>query len=222
MHELKTPLTAIKGAVEILEQGAGEKADARRKFLGNIRHQTARMIRLVGELRELTRLDTELLRGQKTRVDYAEFVETALERLEPTFDTVHAPCRLDVPEREETIDAMIVPGRIEQVISNILDNAFRYTEPSGEVTVTVRRGEDGTVVTAVRDTGCGITATNIDRVFDRFFTTEPKGQRREYGSGLGLAIARRIVENHGGTIRVESAPGRGACFFFSLPAAFHT
>jgi two-component system sensor histidine kinase ChvG len=215
-HELRTPLTAIQGAVELLEQGAGEQPDQRARFLRNIRVQAARLARLVGELRELTRLDTGLLRGQKTDVEYGAFVREVLDRLDETFDEPHAARTLETPP--ESLPLRIVPERIEQALSNLIENAYRYTPPEGRVTVRVERKDRHTVLTSVRDTGVGIAAANLPRVFDRFFTTEPKDRPREYGSGLGLAIAKTIVENHGGCIWVESIEGQGACFTFSLPA----
>ena len=103
-------------------------------------------------------------------------------------------------------------------MGNLLDNAARYTPASGCIEVRVEAGPDDTVVTSVRDTGCGIAPSNLGKVFDRFFTTEPKDKPKDYGSGLGLAIAKSIVENHQGRIWVESTPGQGTTFFFSLPA----
>ena len=213
-HELRTPLTAIGGAAELLEQGAAEDPAARRKFIANIRHDAERMTRLVGELRELTRVDTESLRGQKEETAYAAFVREAVARLAPTFPEPHAKLTVDVPEKNLVLN--IVPGRIEQVLANLLENAFRYTPPEGKVTVRVETA-DGKTVTSVCDTGCGIPASHLDRVFDRFFTTESRHQPRDYGSGLGLAIAHRIVANHSGRLWVTSEQGHGATFSFELP-----
>jgi two-component system sensor histidine kinase ChvG len=216
IHELRAPLTAIQGAVELLEQGAADNPAARAKFLGNIRHQTERMVRLVGELRELTRLDSELMSSRKEVVSYVPFLRETLERLEQTFEPPRATCRFDPPE--DDIRAAIVPGKIEQVLVNLLENAFRYTPADGSVTVEVRC-VGGTVETAVRDSGSGIAPANLGRVFDRFFTTERRDRAAEHGSGLGLWIARRIVESHGGAIRAENAQGGGALLTFSLPLA---
>jgi two-component system sensor histidine kinase ChvG len=217
IHELRTPLTAIKGAAEILEQGAGDKPDARRKFVGNIRHEADRMIRFIGDLRELTRLDSEMLHGRKREVDYGAFLREATERLMTAFGEPHAAFRLEAPEAG--LAARIVPERIEQVLANLLENAFRYTPPDGRVTVCASRGPDRAVVTGVLDTGRGIAPEHLGRVFERFFTTEPADERGESGSGLGLAIAESIVRSHGGRIWVESEPGKGANFFFSLPCS---
>lgn len=215
LHELRTPVTAIRGAVELLESGAADRPEPRRRFLNNIRFEAERLARLVGELGVLTRLDAETLRGQKQRLDYGACVRDILDRLLPTFDQPHAAFALSLPEGE--IPVRIVPGRIEQVLSNLLENAFRYTPADGrvELAVTVAGGR---VSTAVTDSGCGVPAENLERIFERFYTTEPKDVPREYGSGLGLAIARSIVTNHEGRIRAERPAEGGTRIVFELPA----
>ena len=158
-HELKTPITAIKGAAEVLEQGAVEQEAVRGKFLFNIQYEADRLTRMVGELSELTKLDAETLRGQKEKVDYGTCVREILERLMPTFDQEHAAFKVTIPD--ETISVMVVAGRIEQVISNLLENAFRYTPASGEVALTVEREAGGRVRTTVGDTGAGIQGKGV-------------------------------------------------------------
>ena len=216
MHELKMPITAIQGAAELLEQGAFAKEEARVKFLGNIRYEAERLARMAWELGELTKLDTEVPHAPKEKVDFGQCVREIVERFETTVDSPHAALRVTLPAKP--VFARILPGRIEQVIGNLLDNAVRYTPAEGSVEVTVEPGADNTVITTVRDTGCGIAPSNLAKVFDRFFTTEPKDRPKDYGSGLGLAIAKSIVENHQGTIEVESTFGQGATFRFRLPA----
>ena len=214
MHELKAPITAIKGAIEVLEGGAAKNPESREKFLSNISYDTGRMIRLVGELTRLTQLDIDVLSGKKEDVDYCAFIRDLTTRIR-TRRGERLPVFKDVIP-DDPITVTILPGRIEQVIDNLLENAFRYTGPEGTVELIVEEEPDGSVITIVRDTGRGIAPSNIDKIFDRFFTTEPRDREKPYGSGLGLAIARSIIENHGGTIRVESKPGSGATFIFTL------
>jgi len=214
MHELKAPLTAIKGAVEVLKEGAVENPESRDKFLSNISYDTERMIRLVGELTRLTQLDIDVLSGKKEKVDYCAFTRDLTARIQTKRGGCLPEFRAFIPDT--SVDITILPDRIEQVIGNLLENAFRYTGSEGLVELIVEEGPAGSVITTVRDTGCGITPSNIDKIFDRFFTTEPRDHEKPYGSGLGLAIARSIIENHGGTIRVESNPDRGALFTFTL------
>lgn len=216
LHELRAPITAIKGAAELLEQGAADKPDAREKFLGNIRYQADRLMRLVGELTELTRLDAESLRGAGQHLDYGATLAAIVERLQPGLE--HRADRFVFQAPKEPIPVRAIPARLEQVIANVLENADRYTPEDGRITLHVRQ-QGGEVVTTVRDTGPGIAPANLDKVFERFFTTEPKDRYRGYGSGLGLAIARSIVEQHQGRMWVESLPGQGAAFHFTLPVA---
>lgn len=221
LHELKTPMTAIRGAAELLE-GLDQKPDeerepadvaARKRFLGIVGYQASRLMQLVGELRELTRVDVELSRAARENVDYGQFVKGAIGRLAGTFPEPHASLSVEIPD--EPIPLPIIPGRIEQVLANLLDNAFRYTPDSGCVTVRVEPGDP--VRTTVSDTGCGIAESNLERVFDRFFTTERRQQPQEHGSGLGLAIAASIIRSHQGDIRVTSTVGKGTSFAFELP-----
>jgi len=221
LHELKTPMTAIRGAAEVLgsldeqgEMGVESRETVRRKFLSKIDFQVERLMRLVGELRELTLVDVEMSQAVREDIDYCRFVRDAVVRLEEIFAEPHAELSVELPENELRVS--IVPGRIEQVLANLLDNAFRYTLPSGKVVVRVAKVHKS-VITTVEDSGCGIVESNIERVFDRFFTTERRQQPRDYGSGLGLAIVASIIRSHQGEIRVESEPGRGARFIFDIP-----
>jgi two-component system, OmpR family, sensor histidine kinase ChvG len=217
MHELRAPLTAIKGACEVLDQGAADNPEARRKFLSNIVFETDRMTRMVRQLGKLTELDTEDLRGKKQTVDYVETVRKIVERLVPAVPPGSAHIEVSLPD--DAIAVRIFPDRIQQVIANLVENAVRYTPADGRIELAVEPGPARCVTTTVRDTGCGIAEANIGRLFDRFFTTEPKDRATAYGSGLGLAIARSIVENHQGSIRAESQAGAGAAFIFTLPVA---
>ena len=218
LHELRNPLTGIRGAAELLQQGADAKPAAREKFLANIRHQADRLIRMVGELNELTRVDTGS-DEEHPRVagDVRQALTRILDRAETTFDTADKVRTVrdlgDLP-----ILVRFNEERLEQVLLNLLDNAYRYTPPGGEVRVRLIPRE-GRAVLSVEDTGPGIAPDILPRIFERFYTTEPRDPRREHGSGIGLAIVHAIVAQHGGTVRAESEPGRGARFLVSLPMA---
>ncbi len=214
LHELKAPLTAIRGAAEILQHGAGERPDAREKFLASILHQSDRMTRLVEELNLLTRVDAEASAAPREAVDVCALLRGVAERAELAFEPPRARLVPEVPSEPLVVTAHA--AQLEQVVLNLLDNAFRYTPEAGEVRLAARAAGDRVVV-EVADNGPGIAPSNLPKIFDRFFTTEPKGLRREYGSGLGLAIAKAIVEGQGGVISAASEPGRGAVFTVSLP-----
>jgi two-component system sensor histidine kinase ChvG len=213
VHELKTPLTSIQGAVQLLrDEGAMNDPEARRKFLGNIQVSSDRLLRMVEQLAALSKLDAEELRGRKDRIRYGRFINEMLERL---FPSPPVPISVSVPEEDPVVS--IIPARIEQVLSNLIDNALRYTPSDGQISVTVRTVSSG-VETVVQDTGSGIEPSDLPHVFDQFFTTVPKGHATEHGSGLGLTIAQSIVQNHDGHITVQSRPGQGATFTVFLPA----
>jgi signal transduction histidine kinase len=209
-HQLKTPLTAIKGAVQILKgaDAAGNPA-VRERFLANIDLSADRLLYMVEQLAVLSSLKAEELRGRKSRVDYGAFVRDLVERLYPA---PNVPITLALPDEEITL--AIIPERIEQVLANLLDNALRHTPGSGSITVSVRQ-TTSSVETVVQDNGAGIEPSDLPRVFEQFFTTQT--QQRGHGSGLGLAIAQSIIQNHGGTIHAQSTPGAGSTFTFTLP-----
>jgi two-component system phosphate regulon sensor histidine kinase PhoR len=180
----------------------------------NIKHQNDRLSRLLGEMTTLTRIEAESLRTPREVVNYGELLREIIGFLEPAFDTPHATIQFDLPD--QALRARVSPGRIEQVMANLLENALRYTATEGKVCITIQQ-KAGEIVTRVVDDGCGISASNREKVFQRFFTTEPRGEQKAYGSGLGLAIAKSIIEAHNGCISVESVPGEGTTFTFSLP-----
>lgn len=215
LHELKTPLTAIIGAAEILESREPPPESSRRRFAANIRLDARRMNSLVGELAGLTRLDLETTTTQRETVNYPDFVLGVLSRADAAFERPRAELKTELSEK--TLPVAIVPDRIEQVILNLLENAFRYTPPEGTVTVSVSPLPDRGVLTSVRDTGPGISPANREKIFERFFTTEDRNGSQPYGSGLGLAIARSIVEKHGGQIEATLPPDGGTLFTFTLP-----
>lgn len=211
VHQLKTPLTAIRGAVDIIRDDP-DTQDTRERFLRNIQISADRLLSMINRLGELSRLKTEELRGSKESVDFPAFLSDVVQRNYPSPATPivlepHAPA----------VELVINPERIEQVIANLLDNALRHTPPEGKITIRTHT-EDGFLVTSVADTGSGIEATDLDCIFEQFFTTVPHDQTATGGTGLGLSIARSIIENHGGTIHAASkGPNQGSQFTFTLP-----
>ena len=213
VHELKTPITGIKGAVQMLrDEGALEDPASRDRFLRNIDISSDRLLRMVEQLAALSKLRAEELRGRKEKVPYGAFVKESVSRLFPL-----PPVRIEVACPAPDLDVMLIPERIEQVLANLLENAIRYTAPEGQITVSVQVIPGG-VETTVSDTGSGIEGADLIQIFDHFFTTVPRNHLREFGMGLGLSIAQAIIQNHGGTIRAESEPGKGSAFIFTLPA----
>jgi signal transduction histidine kinase/ActR/RegA family two-component response regulator len=210
-HELRNPLAPALTAVHLLKQ-RGENGREREIIERQIRH----MARLVDDLLDVSRLRRGAIELRREPFDLAEAVSRAVEMTSPIFTDKHHELVVEVPQ------GLIVDGdriRIAQVISNLLSNAAKYTEPHGRIVVDARQ-EYGEVVLECRDNGSGITPELMPRVFDLFVQGERGLDRRQGGLGLGLAVARMLVERHGGTIEVASAgPKQGSTFVVRLPAA---
>jgi two-component system phosphate regulon sensor histidine kinase PhoR len=212
-HELRTPLTSILGSLEMLE---GEvKGDAAR-WVTAIQRNAERMSAIVQDMLLLSRLETRGAEPAPEGVDLARLVEEVTRmfahraeqqgiRLSQAVSPALPPVKAD-------------PFLLEQMLVNLLDNALKYTE-KGEVTVSGAPHEDGQVRIEVADTGIGIPAESLPRIFERFYVVDKSRSRKLGGTGLGLAIVKHIVSSHGGTIEVESAPGRGTRFIVLLPVA---
>jgi signal transduction histidine kinase len=211
-HELKTPIAAIRGHLENLLDGV-ERPDP--ATLEVMLGQAERLGRLIDQLLDLSRLESGEVPLRMEEVSLPSLVDRLFSELEV------APRRAvrltnDVPRDLPSLSGD--PERIHQVLFNLVDNAIRFTPEGGEVSVSARR-ENGAVEIAVTDTGSGIPAEHLPRLFERFYRADPSRSRGDGGTGIGLAIARSVVEAHGGTITAESQPGRGSTFLFDLPVA---
>jgi two-component system sensor histidine kinase ChvG len=211
-HEFKTPLASIRGAAELLADGAADEPAARDRFLGNILADTERLDRLVSRLLELSRVEAHE-GGQAEPLDYEALVASVVER----YAEAGQPVELRYEGGELSIHGH--PDQLAGVLGNLLDNALRFSPAGRPVTVRVAPGRlpDGapSLVTEVVDQGEGISPANLARLWTRFFTTA----RERGGTGLGLSIVKAVVEGHGGEVSVESAPGKGSTFRFTLPAS---
>jgi two-component system phosphate regulon sensor histidine kinase PhoR len=216
-HELRTPLHHIKGfATTLLQTDVEWDAATQRDFLESINREADRLAGLVEKILHLSRLEAEGLPVEKEWYAVNDLVDGALRRRRSlTGDRqVHLRLSPDVP-------ALFVDGReIEVILINLIENAVKYSEPGTLITLGVER-QGNQVVFWVRDQGIGIPAGHLEHIFERFYRVNGEG-RRAPGTGLGLAICKRIVETHGGRIWVESRPGRGSCFYFSLPVAVNS
>ncbi len=227
-HELKTPLTSIQGFAQAFMDGAVQDMEGARRAARAIFDETARMGRLIGDLLTLARLESGQMTLARENVDLREALPLWVKRLQPRAQ--------ELGEKIVTVVDAIPPvvgdaGRLEQVITNLIDNAIKYNRPGGTVTVTAqmetpsalkRRGLAKEPVTqwltiSVADTGEGIPAADLPRLFDRFYRGDKA--RVAGGAGLGLAITQEIVAAHGGRITVESEKGKGSVFTVHLPIA---
>jgi signal transduction histidine kinase len=215
-HEIKTPLSVIRGYVSLLADGIyGSVNDVQKKTLEAVSDQVDRLTRLVHRLLDISRFEAGGGRLELRRINVRDF----LEELTSGFRVLafqngidfHVNVSDDVPVNLEG-DA----DRLNEVLGNILSNAFKFTERGGRIAVNVERAGTGLVVW-VRDSGVGIPADKLPKIFEKFYQVDNSAQPRSVGSGLGLAIAREIVEAHGGTITAESEVGKGTMFRVTLP-----
>ena len=213
-HELKTPITAIRAHLENLLDGV-EQPDPR--TLQVMLTQSERLGRLVDQLLDLSRLESGDMPLDRSSVSLAPLVSQVLSEIHVARVDRGVEVTSDVPE--DLPPAFADRERVHQVLFNLVDNAVRFTPSGGAVTVSAQR-HNGSVEIEVHDTGVGISAEHLPRLFERFYRVDTSRAREdEGGTGIGLAIARSVVEAHGGQIHAESEPGRGSTFTFELPVA---
>lgn len=218
-HELRTPLTSIKGYIDLmLEEGIGDGATATEveEYLGIIKTNADRLMNLINDLLDISRMEAGRVELKRRRVDLHEAVRGVASALRPQIDARNQRLAIDLEPGE--LPMWGDPDRIAQILTNLLSNAYKYTPDGGQITVRVRR-LDGWVQTDVADTGIGLSPEDESRLFERFFRSGNEAARRAGGTGLGLAITKSLVELHGGQIKVTSAPGKGSTFSFTLPIA---
>jgi two-component system, OmpR family, sensor kinase len=214
-HDLRTPLASLHGYLETLLLKEGSLTpEEHRAYLEIANRHSERLGKLVSELFELAKLDSQETRPRIEPFSLSELVQDVVQKFRLSAENKNIRLRAELRGDLPFVSADI--GLIERVLENLIENALRHTPPDGRVTVSLMNGNDRiTVQTA--DTGCGIPSEEIPHIFDRFYRV---GQRRTEGSdgaGLGLAIAKRILELHGSEIRAESGVRGGAVFTFSLP-----
>jgi two-component system, OmpR family, phosphate regulon sensor histidine kinase PhoR len=213
-HELRTPLAALKALVETLLDHALEDPPAARRFLAQMETEVDSLSLMVQELLELSRIESGKVPLQLQAVAPRDLLVKAATRL--ALQIERAGLILEVVCREDLPAVLADPLRIEQVLVNLLHNAIKFTPAEGRLRISAERAESHIVFT-VQDTGQGIPAEALPRIFERFYKADRA--RSGGGSGLGLAIARHLVETHAGRIWVESREGQGSSFFFTLPLA---
>jgi two-component system phosphate regulon sensor histidine kinase PhoR len=212
-HELKTPLTSIKGFVETLIEGALEDKENARHFLQIIQEHTDRLNNLTNDLLDLSYLESKGIQLERQKIELKNLVEKIL-----------GGFRVQIQRRSLNVNNEIPPeisleadrAKIEQVFTNILDNAIKFNRENGRVRI-YSNVLDNKVKVTVEDSGLGIPTKDIPRIFERFYRVDKARSREMGGTGLGLAIVKHIVDLHGGTVGVESTEGLGSKFWFILP-----
>lgn len=212
-HELRTPLASIRAAVETLEDGALEDAEAAPSFLSSIRDEVERMTQMVEELLELSRIESGALPLEARPIDIHDVAQRAVARVEGQSVRKGLQIHVEAPAQPASVNGD--SARLEQALVNLLHNAVKFTDQGGiEVLVAV---EEDQVVVAVNDSGVGVARSDLPHIFERFYKADRA--RSSEGAGLGLAIVKHTVQAHGGSVWAESQLERGSTFSFSLPRA---
>ena len=215
-HELRTPLTAIQGYVELILGGKpGPLTETQREFLGMMQGSTKRLTALISDLLDVSRIEADRIELRDDDLDYAQLVRQAAQMLEGEAAGRGLTLHVELPGGEPPHVRGDANG-IQQVLTNLISNAIKYTPHGGKITLHVQP-QAGFVSTCVADTGVGIPAEDHEKVFEKFYRADNSTTRASGGTGLGLAITRSIVERSGGSIWVESATGEGSRFWFTLP-----
>jgi two-component system phosphate regulon sensor histidine kinase PhoR len=217
-HELRTPLASIQGYTETLLDGALEDPKINVKFLNIIRQNAERLGRLTADLLTLSRIELKTQKFQFASYYVNPLIEDCIDTLRPVAEK--KAIAIDFEPGEGDVEVFCDSESIHQVITNLLDNAIKYTPEGGRIRVAWSRAEEtekGGVEIAVTDTGIGIPEEDLPRLFERFYRVDKARSRELGGTGLGLAIVKHIVRAHGGEVRVESVVNQGTTFLFQLP-----
>ncbi|MDQ1000040.1 two-component system sensor histidine kinase VicK [Neobacillus niacini] len=212
-HELRTPLTTMRSYLEALADGAWKDEEIAPNFLEVTRTETERMIRLVNDLLQLSKLDSTDYRLNKEWVNFVDFYDRIIDRFEMAKDQ-NVSFKRQLPTHAIFVE--IDEDKMTQVLYNIISNALKYSPEGGLVTFSIKEEEDKIIV-SVSDQGVGIPKENISKIFDRFYRVDKARTRKLGGTGLGLAIAKEMVNVHGGMIWAVSEEGKGTEISFSLP-----
>ena len=214
-HELRTPLTSIKGYVEALLDGAKDDPKRCGEFLEVLRKHTDRLNNIVSDLLTLAQIEAGKSAVQYEMIKIPELIDKAVSILKPLADrkrqALIALSGADLPELSGD------PEKLTQVMTNLIDNAIKYTPEKGSISVEAEPVSGG-IELSVSDNGLGIPPKDVSRIFERFYRVDRARSRALGGTGLGLSIVKHIIESHGGTVRVQSEPGKGSRFIIFLPA----
>ncbi len=213
-HDLRTPLFSLMGYLDLLQKGKVADIKVQNEFLSRASDDVNRLLDIVNELLDISRLETSGLVLNKKRADLGpvitKVVSSFVEQAKARHITLSSPSEVPIMLAELDLP------RVRRVLTNLVENALKFSDPGGQVIVTGEK-KDGKIVIQVADNGCGISAEDCPKVFDKFYQANDKHKRNNAGRGLGLYISKQIIDAHGGTINVESQLGFGSKFTFTLP-----
>jgi signal transduction histidine kinase/DNA-binding response OmpR family regulator len=213
-HEFRTPLTLILGPLRDMAEGrSGALPDAVRRNIDMMTRNAQRLLRLVNQVLDLARLESGALTLDEAARDLVELARSVTRSFAPLAE--RRRIALAFHPDAETLFVRIDTEQMEKVLLNLLSNAFKFTEPGGRVTVTLRE-ESGSAVLEVRDTGIGIAPEQLPHIFERFYQADSSATRRHEGTGIGLSLVHELIELHGGEITASSRPGEGSLFMVRL------
>lgn len=214
-HELRSPLSAIENAVGILKCHAGQELQVQQRLHALIERQVRHIIRLTADLMDVSSISRGQLCLQRERIDLRVVLQQAIETMDSELQPLGHRLLITLPDAPVWLQAD--PTRLQQVFDNLLANAFKYTDPGGDLALSLHvRG--GYAVVNVRDSGIGIAAETLPHIFDLFMQADPPARHYRPGLGIGLALVRMLVEMHGGNVAAMSAGiGQGSEFSVQLP-----
>ena len=214
-HEIKTPIFAIQGYIDTLLNGALENPDVSKKFLENASRNVSRMVDLINDLDEITRLESDEQLLHKKKFIIQDVIREVFETLSKKSIEKSIYCSIK-KGCEQPVEVFADKGKIFRVLANLVDNAIKYGKSDGFVTAGIYRTDDKHVLVEITDNGTGIAEEHLPRIFERFYRTDIGRSRNAGGTGLGLAICKHIIEAHGQSIHVRSKPDVGTTIGFTL------
>lgn len=214
-HELRTPLASIQGYTETLLDGALEDRDNNIRFLNIVRQNAERLGRLTADLLTVSRIELKTQRFQFASYRLAALLNECVDTLRPV--ALKKRVSMEIDPGPADLEVFCDAESVHQIMSNLLDNAIKYTPEGGRIFIGTRMTDDLRVEVSVRDTGMGIPEEDLGRLFERFYRVDKARSREMGGTGLGLAIVKHLARALGGDVRVESELGQGSAFAFTLP-----
>ena len=213
VHELRTPLSIIQGNLEAWQDGVVAPSP---EAIAPVHEEAVMLSRLITDLRDLSLAEAGQLSLSRESSDISALARSVVAAYRERVGSHNIDLAVDIPEASLPL-VDVDPVRIRQVLRNLLDNAIRHTPSGGAIKLTVGHGASGFLRVEVSDTGSGIAAEDLPRVFEHFYKVDPARERSRSGSGIGLAIVKQLVEAHGGSVAVQSELGKGSVFTFTLP-----